>query len=157
MNIIKLRLFCVYIATLAGIGKLPFAPGTWATYCTLPIVYLISLFSFSLYTHLIIVLCMLFCSYGIIAFALPHFDNNNDPSEIVLDEYMGTLITFIGVPITWKTLVLGFFFFRFFDIVKPFGIKRLEKIAGAAGILADDSLAALYAACLLHLYSWFFV
>lgn len=47
--------------------------------------------------------------------------------------------------------VLGFLLFRLFDIWKPFPIRRLEKLPGGWGIMADDWLAGIYAAILLRL------
>jgi phosphatidylglycerophosphatase A len=42
-------------------------------------------------------------------------------------------------------ILLGFLFFRLFDITKPFGIKALEKLPGGFGIVLDDVMAAIYA------------
>ena len=68
-----------------------------------------------------------------------------DPGIFVLDEVAGYLVTIAWIaPPSYLTLAVGFFVFRFFDIVKPAGIRRLEKIPGADGILLDDVLAGLY-------------
>jgi len=68
-----------------------------------------------------------------------------DPGIFVLDEVAGYLVTIAWVaPPSYLTLAVGFFVFRFFDIVKPAGIRRLEKIPGADGILLDDILAGFY-------------
>lgn len=157
MNEASLRAWSARIATLAGIGYLPICPGTWATWCTLPLVYLISFLKLSM-TALLIGLCVLFfCSYLFIWYALPLFNGKTDPSSIVLDECVGTLVTFTGLTITWPVLGLGFVLFRLFDIVKPFGIRRLEHIGGAFGILIDDVAAAVCAHILLRLYLWLWV
>ncbi len=68
-----------------------------------------------------------------------------DPGIFVLDEVAGYLVTVAWVaPPSYLTLAVGFFVFRFFDILKPAGIRRLEKIPGADGILLDDILAGFY-------------
>lgn len=144
------------MATLAGLGYVRYAPGTCATVVALGGIFLASLFPVSLLTYITIVLCSMLVAYTSISVALSLFHNDADPSPIVIDEVVGTLITFAGIALSLKTLFLGFVLFRFFDIVKPFGIKRFERLDGSAGILADDIVAGLYANGLLHLYLWFF-
>ena len=67
-----------------------------------------------------------------------------DPGFFVLDEVIGYLVT-----VLWSsgpsplTLVVAFFVFRFFDVVKPWPVKRLERIPGGDGILLDDVAAGL--------------
>lgn len=75
---------------------------------------------------------------------------SNDPSEIVIDEFVGTLITFLFIPINIKTIILGFLLFRFFDILKPYPIKKIEEIGGSAGIILDDVVAGIYANLMLR-------
>jgi len=150
------RQLALHVATLAGLGYVRYAPGTCATMVTLGGIFLVSLFPVSLLTYITIVLCSMLVAYTSIFFALPLFYNDTDPSPIVIDEVVGTLITFVGIALSLKTLFLGFVLFRIFDIFKPFGIKRVERLGGPAGILADDIVAGLYANGLLHLYLWFF-
>jgi phosphatidylglycerophosphatase A len=52
--------------------------------------------------------------------------------------------------VNWKYLLLGFILFRVFDIWKPWPIRRLEKLPGGWGIMADDWMAGIYAAILLR-------
>lgn len=69
-----------------------------------------------------------------------------DAREIVIDEVAGFLLTTIFFPFTWLTLAAGFCLFRFFDVLKPPPIKKLEGIArGGLGIVLDDLLAGVYA------------
>ena len=42
-------------------------------------------------------------------------------------------------------LAVAFGLFRFFDILKPLGIHKMEKLPGAWGVMADDLLGGLYA------------
>jgi phosphatidylglycerophosphatase A len=99
-----------------------------------------------------------------------------DPSFIVIDEVAGMHLTLllplipISLPnlhshmdlstfaiffalslVNWKYLLLGFVFFRLFDIGKPFPLRRLERLPGGWGIMADDWAAGVYAAILLRL------
>lgn len=83
-----------------------------------------------------------------------------DPGEIVIDEVAGQALTMIAASFVFRNNIcfiaaLGFLFFRVFDIVKPLPIKKLEKLPGAWGILADDLMAGLYAAILLVVVSVF--
>lgn len=141
----KLKNLTLNFLTLGYIGYLQ-APGTMATLFTLPFVYLFYLTR--TVNYLIITLIL-----GLIAFLCITFLNkflNHDPSEIVIDEVIGCLFTFIAIKITFKTIFLGFILFRIFDITKPFGIKKIEKLNGAAGILLDDIAAGILSNLLLH-------
>lgn len=74
----------------------------------------------------------------------------DDPSQIIIDEVAGQVITFFMVPISIKTLIVGFFLFRFFDIVKPFPINDMQELEGGVGVTMDDVLAGVFAnICLL--------
>lgn len=72
---------------------------------------------------------------------------NEDPSEAVVDEVMGQLITFCFIPfgIGWPFILAGFLLFRAFDIWKPYPVRALEVLPGGLGICADDIVAGVYA------------
>src|SRR6202035_2995310 len=100
-----------------------------------------------------------------------------DPQFVVIDEVSGVHLALIlglaplGAPLTllrpedaaafalytgmsilnWKFLLAGFLLFRLFDIAKPFPCRRLEKLPGGWGIMADDWMAGVYAAICLRL------
>jgi|SRR5579864_73346 len=78
-----------------------------------------------------------------------------DPAFVVIDEVAGQLISMIGVPLNWKYLLASFILFRSFDIVKPFPLRRLERLPGGTGIMMDDVGAGLYALVLVHLWRHF--
>jgi phosphatidylglycerophosphatase A len=69
------------------------------------------------------------------------------PSEA---DYSGKDVGLIYRLLNWKCLLLGFILFRVFDIWKPWPIRRLEKLPGGWGIMADDWMAGIYAAILLR-------
>ncbi len=69
----------------------------------------------------------------------------DDPSEIIFDELAGQVITFFMIPISFKTLLIGFLLFRFFDIVKPFPINNMQDLDGGVGVTMDDVLAGVFA------------
>jgi phosphatidylglycerophosphatase A len=69
---------------------------------------------------------------------------------IVIDEVAGQLVTFIAVPLSWKSLLAGFILFRGFDILKPPPLRQLEQLPGGVGIVVDDVAAGLYALAIMH-------
>lgn len=76
----------------------------------------------------------------------------DDPREVTYDEFATLpLVYFLAPELTWQVLCAGFALHRFFDILKPLGIKRLEKLPAGLGIMADDVLASLYALLCMHL------
>ena len=78
-----------------------------------------------------------------------------DPGFVVIDEVAGQMIALIGAPLSWKYLIAGFILFRSFDIVKPFPLRRLEKLPAGLGIMMDDVGAGIYALVLLQLWLYF--
>lgn len=87
----------------------------------------------------------------VITNALKYFDQK-DPRQICLDEVVGMLVTFCYIPINFTSVVLGFGLFRYFDICKPWGIKKIEQLPGAWGVVLDDLLAGIYANIVLRLF-----
>ena len=71
--------------------------------------------------------------------------HRDDPHQIIIDECAGQLITFFFIPLTLNTLLLGFLLFRFFDIIKPFPIFKMEELEGGLGITMDDVVAGVFA------------
>ncbi|MCK5378080.1 MAG: phosphatidylglycerophosphatase A [Acidobacteria bacterium] len=85
---------------------------------------------------------------------------NSDPGPVVIDEVAGQWLTYgCALPLwaaaTHLEMVVftgaGFLLFRFFDILKPWPIRRLERLHGALGVMADDLLAGLFAGIVLAL------
>ena len=77
-----------------------------------------------------------------------------DPGWIVIDEVCGIFMTFAFIRPEWILnapwiLIIGFALFRFFDILKPLGIHKMEKLPGAWGVMADDLLGGIYAGLVL--------
>ena len=70
----------------------------------------------------------------------------------MVDEACGQLLVLFSVPESWSVLLISFFLFRIFDIIKPFPIKKVENLPSGWGIMADDIMAAIYAGIFLHLY-----
>ena len=75
-----------------------------------------------------------------------------DSYRVVIDEVAGMLITMVFVPHNPWLLLAGFILFRFFDMVKPLFIRRLEKLPGGTGVMMDDILAGIYSNILIQIF-----
>lgn len=82
--------------------------------------------------------------------------HGQDPGLVVIDEVAGMLVTYLGVSAGWQGWVIGFFWFRFFDIFKPLGVRKLEQLGGGGGlgIMADDIGAGAQACLATHATLW---
>ena len=74
-----------------------------------------------------------------------------DPAQIVIDEVCGYLVTMLYVAPNLTNIITGFILFRFFDIAKPPPLRKLERLPGGVGIVADDILAGIYSNIVLQI------
>jgi phosphatidylglycerophosphatase A len=75
-----------------------------------------------------------------------------DSYRVVIDEVAGMCITLLFVPVKWPYILAGLVLFRFFDIVKPLYIRKMEQLDGGWGVMMDDVLAAIYANLILQIF-----
>ncbi|MCA9730999.1 MAG: phosphatidylglycerophosphatase A [Deferribacteres bacterium] len=147
-----------FIATGAWSGYFPIAPGTAGS--ALAILCLVPVSDFSSVTFVLVTL--LISWIGIMSAAF--MENSlgiEDPSIVVIDEIAGILFSVAFLPANWLTLMLAFFLFRLFDIIKPWPCRQAEKSGewltqhypengwlaknkGGIGIMLDDILAGIY-------------
>lgn len=142
----------MFIATGAGSGNLPVAPGTWGSAVGVLLWLLLSRLGPMPYFAVIGVLFIIgvFC-----AGAAEKIVDQGDPAIVVIDEIVGQLIALSLIPATPLTIFAGFLLFRFFDIVKPFPVGWIDQhLHGGLGIMLDDVVAGLYALLVLHLGLW---
>lgn len=145
-------------ATLGPLGrKLP-APGTWGSAAGL-LYFLLCYQQAGIGATLVGSAVAAYLAVGLCGEAEVRM-RRQDPGEVVLDEVIAIPLCFLGwrtlqgaVP-PWVLLLAGFALFRLFDIVKPFGIKRLQALPGGWGVVADDVAAALAACATLHIGVW---
>ncbi len=165
--------FSISLAT-CGVGFIPLAPGTWGSAVGV-LIYLLfarietgSSFYFlsegwrneqiTAWIHVFnLTVFLLFCLIGIWASGRATLVfQDKDPQKVVVDEVIGQLIVFLFVPfdISWKLVFAGFFFFRLFDIWKPYPIDSLQNLPAGIGVCADDIVAGIYGGiCLSALYA----
>lgn len=138
---------CVLIATGLGSGLLPRAPGTWGS--LLAAIAWWGLAGLSLPIQIsITVVCFLLGCWSVQK-VVDRFEVG-DAGEIVIDEVAGMWLTLWMVPAGWW-VVVGFVFFRIFDILKPWPVSWLDRhVHGGLGVMADDIAAAVYAAIVLQ-------
>ena len=146
-------LWATLVATFFGIGRLKPGPGTWGSVAT---VLLWALASSKIpvahRTWATIMAAVAVTLIGIPAATLvARATGGKDPQFVVIDEVAGQLITLIAVPLGWKTPLAGLILFRVYDILKPFPIRRLERLPEGSGIVLDDVGAGLYALAVMHL------
>jgi phosphatidylglycerophosphatase A len=136
------------VATGLGIGRLPAAPGTWASLAALPCAWLIrgrwGMGGLA--------------AAGGLAFVLGWWAAGRvgrasgvaDAASTVIDEIAGQWLALLAAPLVPLFYALAFVFFRLFDIVKPWPANWIDRrLKGGFGVMLDDAAAAGYAAAAL--------
>jgi phosphatidylglycerophosphatase A len=137
-----------HIATLGFVGFVPVAPGTAAALLAFVLVALVNV-----PTPLYVFFTLAVIVVGTIsAGAVEGLSRDKDPAHVVIDEFAGYLVAAAFLPGTWGYLVAAFILFRAFDILKPPPIRRLQKLRGGPGIMADDLVAGLFSNVLLQIW-----
>lgn len=142
-------------ATVLGIGYLRPAPGTWGSLAALPLIWgLHACGGFPLLAAATLAVFPL----GLWATAvMTRGQGDHDPSEIVIDEVAGQMITLLplsyaawahDIPVLalWPGWVAGFVLFRLFDIAKPGPVGWADRRGDAMGVMLDDVIAGAFAA-----------
>lgn len=135
------------LATVFGVGYFSSAPGTAASLVGLALSWLLRADPRFQAAGAAAAAVLGLLSAGPAAKAL----GTKDPSEVVIDEVAGMMLALVALPVNWKFYLAGFFLFRFFDILKPFGLRRLERLPGSWGIMFDDLAAGAAANLLLQI------
>jgi len=161
-----------------GVGFIPLAPGTWGSLVGVGLFLCVHIASLRLalavgkseeaagllavfQSSLLLLLLLPLALVGVwAATRCESLLGRKDPGAVVIDEVIGQLLAYLLVPSImpaggklWPFMVVGFLAFRAFDIWKPYPIRRLEKLGGGLGIIADDWLAGNYAAALVALFA----
>jgi phosphatidylglycerophosphatase A len=137
------------VATFFGLGLVPLAPGTLAS-AAAAVIYKLVLHDLSGPLFGILIGLLFFAGVAVSA-AHARELGRPDPGRIVIDEVCGQLVALAFLPAGWLPLGISFALFRFFDIIKPWPIRRLERLPAGWGIMADDVGAGLAAAAMARL------
>ena len=138
----------LFIAQGAYSGRAPIAPGTAGTAVGVLLYLLIKDLGMTGYGAA----CISVIAIG--TWAAGHVDRmfgTKDDSTIVIDEIAGFLVAMYLIPFSWGNVVAGFFLFRAFDIVKPWPLRRLERVSGGLGVMLDDIGAGIYTNIVLQI------
>ncbi|WP_406538556.1 phosphatidylglycerophosphatase A [Fibrobacter sp.] len=162
------------ITTFFGSGMSTKAPGTMGSLAAAIVAYPMAFFfqshlgqdevlyiggtNFGIFISLTFLAAALFVFFAAIPFVKKAMKDTGteDPGWIVIDEVCGIFMALAFVPCDviihspW-ILALAFGLFRFFDILKPLGIHKMEKLPGAWGVMADDLLGGIYAGIILSI------
>lgn len=139
--------FFAKFTSAMGVGLIPKAPGTWGS------VVGVALALLSQVNGLLYLSVFLFIFWaGWWAVSRLDLSKEKDPSYVVVDETCGMMLALAGIPLGFGSVLAGFVLFRFFDIVKPFPLRRLEKLPGYWGIMLDDLGAGVYSWIILKIF-----
>ncbi len=148
-----MKSFSRIFATFFGVGYLPIAPGTIASFL------MILLYKYYLHTWnwpaYLGILVFVFISGALASSVYAETTKKEDPRSVVIDEVLGQLIVLFRMPPTWPLLVASFVLFRILDILKPFLIKESENFPRGWGIMMDDVVSGVCAGIFINLYLLF--
>ncbi len=142
------RGLAVWIATSAGAGYFPIAPGTAGSAVGVVIVAGLERLPVQAAWQMAligVIAAGLFATGVWAAGEAEKVFARIDPGQVVIDEVVGQMVTLLARPrASWKWLLAGFLLFRAFDIIKPFPARRAERLHGGWGIMLDDGIAGVY-------------
>jgi len=145
-----MKLSSKIIATFLGTGYFPVAPGTLASLITV-IIYKYALHKL-IWPYMLILFLLTYILGVITSSKYTSLTNIDDPGEVVIDEVLGQLVALFMLKPSWFLILSAFLLFRFFDIIKPFYIKRAEKFSKGWGIMLDDIIAGIYTNILINVF-----
>jgi phosphatidylglycerophosphatase A len=143
------------LVTMFGLGKIKFMPGTFGSLATTIILFYL-FHSLNISSNIILIFLMITFFYSFYAISTHTESNENkDPGEIIIDEFLGQSIPIYLYEISHGTIkesneaivyyALFFILFRYFDIMKPFPVCFFDKnFKNSFGVIMDDICAGLY-------------
>jgi len=129
------------VATVAGVGRAPLAPGTVASALTATLLWLVPFSP----AGLLVLLLVVVAAGTWAAHRAERLLGAKDPGAIVVDEVAGMMLAVVVLPLTPAVLIAGFVLFRVFDVLKPPPAHAGQRLAGGVGVMVDDLVAGLYA------------
>lgn len=137
-----------------GSGAMPFAPGTFGTLMAIPFYLLCQ--SLPLMSYLMVVAILILVSSWICEYLSKQIEINDHPG-MCIDELAGFFVTMINAPVGWPWVVLGFLLFRFFDIIKPWPIRLVDRnMHNGFGMVLDDVLAGVFSLSIIQMIAYLY-
>lgn len=132
---------------------MPVAPGTWGSVAGAVFILLVPL---PPAVHLLLILAG-FIIGSVASGAAERVTGEQDSGHIIIDEFVGMLVSALFLPRGMAWVLSAFFLFRVLDILKPFPIRQVEaSLKGGIGIMTDDILAGIGANLVLQLWKTIF-
>lgn len=138
-----------WIATFFGAGYLRPGPGTYGSVAAV-VLWLAG--GFFLHHNTVSLSVATACALAVVvavgvpaATRVARQAGREDPGFVVIDEVAGQWVALLFLPPLWPNALLALLFFRFFDILKPWPIRRFEALPEGWGIMADDLVAGVFA------------
>ena len=145
----KKTLWAWTIATFFGAGLGKPGPGTWGSVAAVLLWAVFAAYAHPAPHILLVVLLAAIAAalaLGVPAATLVEREaGRTDPGLVVIDEVVGQWIALLASPADWRHGLIALALFRFFDVTKPFPVRRLERLPEGWGIVFDDVAAGLYA------------
>ena len=140
-----------YFVSLFGIGFIPIAPGTLGSIFAIFVWYL-SIKTLNIYFFYLVFVLIFLIAFKAVDIYLKN-KRKEDPSEVIIDEFIGQSIPLLFlIDYNLYEVLLVFCSFRFFDITKIYPIDWAEKMSGAKGVIIDDIIAGIYSLIIIMLY-----
>ncbi|HKA32682.1 MAG TPA: phosphatidylglycerophosphatase A [Candidatus Binatia bacterium] len=146
-----MRRVILFLATGAGAGYIPGAPGTAGTLVAIPLSLLLNrVAAHSLPLALLTLAAVIAVAFWSADRAEAIFGEKDAP-RIVIDEIAGFMLANFAAPQSVSAIIAAFILFRFFDIIKPYPARRAERMPGGIGVVMDDLVAGVYSLLLVRL------
>lgn len=140
------RAILIFLATGAGSGFFPIAPGTAGSVVGLLLCLLVLPWANARWPLALALFAVAFILGCWVAGRAQVIFGEHDSPRIVLDEVMGMVATMFLNPLNWMYLLIGFVLFRVFDVMKPPPANIFDRrVRGGPGVMLDDLAAAVYA------------
>jgi len=140
-----------FFASGAGLGYIPFAPGTWGSLGTVLLLWFLPPVPLLISVGFIVLISV---AGAAAAYSIEKEDGLEDPGWIVIDEVAGQWIAVLFAVRTLPAFAAAFILFRLFDISKPWIIDRSQRLGMGWGVMMDDILAGLLAGILVLVFQY---
>lgn len=147
-----MRAAVIFVASVAYLGYIPVASGTFGTLAAMPLFYVFD--AIGHYSTALNLLTFVALVAAAVWFAgeADRYLQEHDSHKIVIDEVAGYVAATLFLPLTWKTAIAAFFIFRALDVIKPYPAGYIDAhVRGGAGVVLDDVVSGFYSNLIIRL------